>query len=134
MPMMPIDPLESGLLKRVLGDSATGLPNTLYLEMLREWGRAIAERHGQRVLLLQISVAGGSARLRRAFGMTLFGIFRRADLVTSEGGHRYHVLTVVREAEAADVLVRRVEKIAAMLNQRSPSEPPLDVRVAVVED
>ena len=35
---MPTDPLDSALLKRVLGDSATGLPNTLYLEMLRERG------------------------------------------------------------------------------------------------
>ena len=130
---MPIDPLESGLLKRVLVDAATGLPNTLYLEMLRDWGRALAERHGEKVLLLRILVTSGSERLRRAFGMTLFGVFRRADLVASEGGHRFHVLTVVREAEAAEVLVKRVEKIAAMLNQRSPNEPPLDVRVEAGE-
>ena len=131
---MPIDPLESGLLKRVLLDPATGLPNTFYLGMLQEWGRAVAERHGEKVFLLRISVEGGSERLRRAFGMTLFGVFRRADLVASEGGHRFHVLTVVREAEAAEVLVKRVEKIAAMLNQRSPGEPPLDVRVEVAKE
>ena len=131
---MPIDPLESGLLKRVLVDSATGLPSTLYLQMLRKWGRALAERHGERALLLRISVASGSERLRRAFGMTLFGVFRRADLVASEGGHNFHVLTVVREAEAAEVLVKRVKKIAAMLNQRSPSEPPLELRVEAAEE
>jgi hypothetical protein len=131
---MPIDPLESGLLKRVLVDSATGMPNTLYLEMLREWGRALAERRGEQVLLLRISVASGSERLRRAFGMTLFGVFRRADLVASEGGHRFHMLTVVREASDAELLVRRVRKIADMVNQRSPRESPLDVRVETAEE
>jgi GGDEF domain-containing protein len=125
--------LENALLKRALVDPATGLPNTLYLDLIREWERTRAERDGKEVRLIAVSVCGGDAASRRALALELCGTFRKSDLVASEGAERFYVLFTAQEADDADVLCERVQDVVQELNSRAPGEPPLTAELELIE-
>ena len=125
------DALETGLLKRILTDPSTGLPNALYLEMLRDWEQALAARYDAVVLRLELVASGGSERSRRAFAVSLVGTLRRADVLASEGADRYYLLVALREVDDAPVIWERIKGIVNAVNRRFAEAPPLRVEVEI---
>ena len=114
--------LENNLLRRVLTDPATGLPNTLYLDIIRNWEEAVADRQGADVLLLVLKIVGGTEALRRRLAWELAESVRKSDFIASEGPHRFYLLLAVREAEDMATIQGRVEQIVAQLNAQSSPE------------
>ena len=111
--------LENNLLRRVLTDPATGLPNTLYLDLIRNWEEAVANRQGADVLLLVLKIFGGTEALRRRLAWELAESVRKSDFIASEGPHRFYLLLAVREAEDMAMIQGRVEQIVEQLNAQS---------------
>src|SRR5919202_625774 len=68
---MSVDALEHGLLKRSLTDPTTGLPNRLYLEVIRSWEETRAKRDGAKVFLLAVVPSGGTEQVRRMLAVRL---------------------------------------------------------------
>ncbi len=110
--------LENALLRRALVDPATGLPNTLYLDLIREWERTRAEREGTLLRVIAVTVSGGDAARRRALALELCTAFRRSDLVASEGPERFYILFSVHEAGDTEVVSERVAQAVADVNAR----------------
>ena len=114
--------LENSLLRRVLTDPATGLPNTLYLDLIRNWEEAVADRQGADVLMLALKITGGTEALRRRLAWELAESVRKSDFIASEGPHRFYLLLAVREAEDVATIQARVEQIVAQLNAQASPE------------
>ena len=114
--------LENNLLRRALTDPATGLPNTLYLDLIRNWEEAVADRHGADVLLLGMTLTGGTESLRRRLAWDLAESVRKSDFIASEGPQRFYLLLAVREAEDMATIRGRIEQIVAQLNARASPE------------
>ena len=114
--------LENNLLRRVLTDPATGLPNTLYLDLIRNWEEAVADRQGTDVLLLVLKIWGGTEALRRRLAWDLAESVRKSDFIASEGPQRFYLLLAVREAEDVATIQDRVEQIVAQLNTQASPE------------
>ena len=114
--------LENSLLRRVLTDPATGLPNTLYLDLIRNWEEAVADRQGADILLLALKISGGTEALRRRLAWDLAESLRKSDFIASEGPQRFYLLLAVREAEDMATIQERVEQIVAQLNTRASPE------------
>jgi GGDEF domain-containing protein len=125
--------LENALLKRALVDPATGLPNTLYLDLIGDWERGRAERDGKELRLIAVSVCGGDATSRRALALELCGTFRKSDLVASEGAERFYVLFTAQEADDAEVLCERVQSVVDELNARGSVQTPLTAELELIE-
>ena len=90
--------LENSLLRRVLTDPATGLPNTLYLDLIRNWEEAVADRHGADVLLLALKITGGQLQQQRILflgaGSAAIGL---ANLTVSALGQQGVAADVARQ-------------------------------------
>jgi hypothetical protein len=114
--------LENSLLRRVLTDPATGLPNTLYLDLIRNWEEAVADRQGADVLLLALKISGGTEPLRRRLAWDLAESVRKSDFIASEGPQRFYLLLAVREAEDLATIQGRVEQIVEQLNAKASPE------------
>ena len=114
--------LENALLRRALTDPATGLPNTLYLDLIRNWEEAVADRQGGDVLLLALTLSGGTESLRRRLAWELADTVRRSDFIASEGPHRFYLLLAVREPEDVETIRARINNVVAGLNTQSPPE------------
>jgi GGDEF domain-containing protein len=114
--------LENSLLRRVLTDPATGLPNTLYLDLIRNWEEAVADRQGADILLLALKISGGTEALRRRLAWDLAESLRKSDFIASEGPQRFYLLLAVREAEDMATIQGRVEQIVAQLNTQASPE------------
>ena len=114
--------LEHSLLRRALTDPATGLPNTLYLDLIRNWEEAVADRQGADVLLLALTLSGGTETLRRRLAWELAESVRKSDFIASEGPHRFYLLLAVREAEDVETIRGRVEQIVSQLNTQASPE------------
>lgn len=123
--------LENGLLLRTLTDPDTGLPSELYFRLVREWEERRAARHGGRVQTIRIYVRGGDDVSSRRFAFGLCHEFRQTDLIASSGRAQYRLLLVGRDADQADAIRGRVERLQNDTNARSPMEASIDVQVAL---
>lgn len=123
--------LENGLLLRTLTDPDTGLPSVLYFRLVREWEERRAARHGGRVQTIRIYVRGGDDVSWRRFAFGLCREFRKTDLIASSGRAQYRLLLVGRDADQADAIRGRVERLQKDTNARSPKEGSIDVQVAL---
>ena len=119
---MPQPELENALLRRMLTDPATGLPNTLYLDLIRNWEEAVADRHGADILLLGMTLSGGTESLRRRLAWDLAESVRKSDFIASEGPHRFYLLLAVREPDDVETIRARIDNVVAGLNTQSPPE------------
>lgn len=125
--------LENGLLLRTLTDPDTGLPSALYFRLVREWEERRAARHGGRVRTIRISVRGGDETSCRRFTFGLCREFRKTDLIASSGRAQYRLLLVGRDADQADAIRDRVERLRDDTNARSASDGTIEVHVMVDE-
>jgi hypothetical protein len=125
--------LENGLLLRTLTDPDTGLPSVLYFRLVREWEERRAARHGGRVRTIRILVRGGDDASSRRFAFGLCREFRKGDLIASSGRTQYRLLLVGRDADQADAIRGRVERLQDDTNARSTEAGSIDVQVAVDE-
>lgn len=125
--------LENGLLIRTLTDPDTGLPSVLYFRLIREWEDRRAARHGGRVRTIRILVRGGDDASYRRFAFGLYREFRKSDLIASAGRAQYRLLLVGRDADQADAIRGRIERLQKDTNARSTNEGWIDVEVAVDE-
>jgi hypothetical protein len=125
--------LENGLLLRTLTDPDTGLPSLLYFRLVREWEERRAARHGGRLRTVRILVRGGDDASSRRFAFGLCREFRKGDLIASSGRTQYRLLLVGRDADQADAIRGRVERLQDDTNARSTQEACIDVEVAVDE-
>src|SRR5688572_33079661 len=125
--------LENALLLRTLTDPDTGLPSVLYFRLVRDWEERRAARHGGRVRTLRIFVQGGEDSSCRRFTFGLCQEFRKSDLIASSGRGQYRLLLVGRDADQADAIRGRVERLRDDTNTRSTQEACIDVEVAVDE-
>lgn len=125
--------LENGLLLRTLTDPETGLPSLLYFRLVREWEERRAARHGGRVRTVRIAVQGGDETSCRRFTFGLCHEFRKSDLIASSGRAQYRLLLVGRDADQAEAIRERVERLRDETNARSTTESIVDVQVAVEE-
>ena len=131
---MPVENgLENGLLLRTLTDPDTGLPSVLYFRLVREWEERRAARHGGRVRTIRILVRGGDDASCRRFTFGLCREFRKTDLIASSGRAQYRLLLVGRDAEQADAVRGRVERLREDTNARSTKDASIDVQVALDE-
>lgn len=124
---------ENGLLLRTLTDPETGLPSVLYFRLVREWEERRAARHGGRVRTVRIAVRGGDDASSRRFTFGLCREFRKTDLIASSGRGQFRLLLVGRDAEQADAIRERVERLCLDTNARSSQEGSIDVQVLVDE-
>lgn len=131
--MMIENSLEDGILLRTLTDPQTGLPSVLYFRLVREWEERRAARHGGRVQAVRIVVRGGDDDSSRRFTFGLCREFRKGDLIASAGRMQYRLLLVGRDADQADAIRERVERLRDDTNARSTVEASIDVEVAVDE-
>ena len=125
--------LESGLLLRTLTDPNTGLPSVLYFRLVRDWEERRAARHGGRVRTIRIFVQGGEDASCRRFTFGLCHEFRKSDLIALAGRGQYRLLLVGRDADQADAIRERVERLRDDTNTRSAKESAIDVQVLVDE-
>jgi hypothetical protein len=125
--------LENGLLLRTLTDPNTGLPSVLYFRLVREWEERRAARHGGRVQAVRIVVRGGDADSSSRFTFGLCGEFRKGDLIASAGRTQYRLLLVGRDADQADAIRARIERLRDDTNARSTTGGGLEVEVTVDE-
>ena len=125
--------LENGLLLRTLTDPHTGLPSVLYFRVVREWEERRAARHGGRVQTVRIVVRGGDEESSRRFTFGLCHEFRKGDLIASAGSTQFRLLLVGRDADQADAIRGRVERLAHETNARTAREAPIDVEVTLEE-
>jgi hypothetical protein len=123
--------LENELLLRTLTDPDTGLPSVLYFRLVREWEERRAARHGGRVQTIRILVRGGDDASSRRFTFGLCREFRKTDLIASSGRAQYRLLLVGRDADQADTIRGRVERLQEDTNARSTKEGSIEVEVAV---
>jgi len=125
--------LENGLLLRTLTDPDTGLPSVLYFRLVRDWEERRAARHGGRIRTIRIFVHGGEEVSCRRFTFGLCHEFRKSDLIASSGRGQYRLLLVGRDADQADAIRDRVERLREDTNARSATEGAIDVKVVVDE-
>jgi hypothetical protein len=125
--------LENGLLIRTLTDPQTGLPSVLYFRLVREWEERRAARHGGRVQAVRIVVRGGDDDSSRRFTFGLCQEFRKGDLIASAGRAQYRLLLVGRDADQADAIRGRVERLTDDTNARSTTDGAIDVQVTLEE-
>jgi hypothetical protein len=125
--------LENGLLLRTLTDPETGLPSVLYFRLVREWEERRAARHGGRVRTVRILVRGGDDASSRRFAFGVCREFRKSDLIAASGRAQYRLLLVGRDADQAEAIRERVDRLREDTNARSTEEAWIDVEVAVDE-
>jgi hypothetical protein len=125
--------LANGLLLRTLTDPDTGLPSALYFRLVREWEERRAARHGGRVRTIRIFVRGGDDASCRRFTFGLCREFRKSDLIASSGCAQYRLLLVGRDADQADAIRGRVERLQEDTNARSTDGGSIEVQVVVDE-
>jgi hypothetical protein len=125
--------LENGLLLRTLTDPHTGLPSVLYFRVVREWEERRAARHGGRVQTVRIVARGGDEESSRRFTFGLCHEFRKGDLIASAGPTQFRLLLVGRDADQADAIRGRVERLAHETNARTATEAAIDVEVTLEE-
>jgi GGDEF domain-containing protein len=128
---MCVDALEHGLLKRSLTDPATGLPNRLYLDVIRSWEETRAKRDGAKVLLLALAANGGTEQLRRMLAVRLCAILRNSDLIASDGWESFLLLCTVRATDDVDTIKERIAHATKELNEGLPPEVALKIDVEV---
>ncbi len=132
--LMTVDnELQNGLLLRTLTDPDTGLPSVLYFRLVRDWEERRAARHGGRIRTIRIFVHGGEDASCRRFTFGLCHEFRKSDLIASSGRAQYRLLLVGRDADQADAIRERVERLRDDTNTRSTPEGALEVKVVVDE-
>ena len=125
--------LENGLLLRTLTDPHTGLPSVLYFRLVREWEERRAARHGGRVRTVRIVVRGGDDDSARRFTFGLYRELRKGDLIASAGPSQYRLLLVGRDADQADAIRGRVERLAGETNAKTTPGAAIDVEVTLEE-
>ncbi len=125
--------LENELLLRTLTDPDTGLPSVLYFRLVREWEERRAARHGGRVRTIRILVRGGDDASCQRFTFGLCREFRSSDLIASSGRAQYRLLLVGRDADQADAIRERVERLKDDTNARSTVDGSIEVEVALDE-
>lgn len=125
--------LENGLLLRTLTDPETGLPSLLYFRLVRDWEERRAARHGGRVRTVRIAVQGGDETSCRRFTFGLCHEFRKSDLIASSGRAQYRLLLVGRDADQAEAIRERVQRLRDDTNARSTTDATVDVQVVVEE-
>ena len=116
-------------LGRALLDPTTGLPNVPYFRLIREWEERRAQRRSYSVREVTIRVGGGAVRVRRALSWRLCRELRESDLIASGGPGEFHILLTSPDAEYAERVCGRIERMATEINERHPDEPPLEVRM-----
>src|SRR5688500_14105054 len=132
-PMTVDNELENALLLRTLTDPDTGLPSVLYFRLVRDWEERRAARHGGRVRTVRIFVHGGDETSCRRFTFGLCHEFRKSDLIASSGRSQYRLLLVGRDADQADAIKDRVDRLRTDTNGRSAKEGSIEVEVVVDE-
>ena len=120
-----------GILGRALRDPATGLPNVPYFCLIRDWEERRARRRQYAVRVLNVSVSGGSDRVRRSLSWRLCQALRSSDLIASEGGEHYRILLTSPDAENVESIRARLESLAAEINERDPDEETFRVDVEI---
>jgi hypothetical protein len=125
--------LENALLLRTLTDPDTGLPSLLYFRLVRDWEERRAARHGGRIRTIRIFVHGGEDTSCRRFTFGLCHEFRKSDLIASSGRGQYRLLLVGRDADQADAIRERVERLRDDTNTRSSQPGAIEVKVVVDE-
>ncbi len=123
-----------GLLGHVMRDPMTGLPNIPYFEMIKEWEALRAERREYAVRVLDVHVDGGGEMVRRSLSWRICQALRRSDLIASRGGSHYRILLTSPDAENAEQVAERLERMAREINERHPREPTLTVTVSIAEE
>jgi|SRR5687768_2472504 len=118
-------------LGRALLDPTTGLPNVPYFRLIREWEERRAQRRSYSVREVTMRVSGGAVRVRRALSWRLSRELRESDLIASGGPGEFHILLTTPDAEYADRICSRIERMAVDINERHPDEPPLEVQMEV---
>jgi GGDEF domain-containing protein len=121
--------LEQGLLKNLLTDPVTGLPNELYADLMRDREEARARRSGGAVVYLSLHVRGGNEQIRRMLVIHLCTLLRDCDVVASEGWHRLLVLASVRTPDDRETVVQRILDSLAELNEGLAPEVALSVEL-----
>ncbi|MDQ6830952.1 MAG: hypothetical protein M3081_18970 [Gemmatimonadota bacterium] len=114
--------LENALLRLTLTDPATGLPNTLYLDLIRNWETAVAARQGAAVHVVALTLDGGTALTRRQLAWDLAEAVRKSDFLASAGPERFYLLLAVRDAGDLATVRRRIEDVVTAVNAKGPSE------------
>ena len=125
--------LENALLLRTLTDPDTGLPSLLYFRLVRDWEERRAARHGGRIRTIRIFVHGGEDTSCRRFTFGLCHEFRKSDLIASSGRGQYRLLLVGRDADQADAIRERVERLRDDTNARSAKEGAIEIKVVADE-
>jgi GGDEF domain-containing protein len=118
-------------LGRALLDPTTGLPNVPYFKLIREWEERRAQRRSYSVREVTMRVSGGAVSVRRALSWRLCRELRESDLIASGGPGEFHILLTTPDAEYADRVCGRIERMALDINELHPDEPPLEVQMEV---
>lgn len=134
-----------GLLGQALHDPETGLPNAPFFSLIRDWEERRARRRQYRVRVLTIRVHGGTDQARRVLTWRLTQSLRASDLVASHGAEHLQVLLTSPDAEHADEIRSRIERLAGELEatvhpaggpdaDASAVAPPVAMDVAVEDE
>lgn len=121
--------LEQGLLKHLLTDPITGLPNELYADLMRDREETRAKRNGGAVVYLSMHVRGGNEQIRRMLVIHLCTLLRDCDVVASQGWHRLLVLAAVGAPSDRDTVVTRILRTLADLNEGLAPDLALSVEI-----
>ncbi|HEU4640871.1 MAG TPA: hypothetical protein VFS44_00360 [Gemmatimonadaceae bacterium] len=119
--------LEQGLLKNLLTDPVTGLPNALYAELIREREEARVRREGGTVLYLSMIVRGGTEQVRRMLLVHLCTLLRGSDVVAAEGWQRLLILCAVAAPGDRVAVTQRIREAVSELNEGLARELALTV-------
>ncbi|MDQ6828912.1 MAG: hypothetical protein M3081_08605 [Gemmatimonadota bacterium] len=114
--------MENALLRRTLTDPATGLPNTLYLDLIRNWESAVAARQGAAVHVVALTLDGGTELSRRQLAWDLAESVRKSDFLASAGPERFYLLLAVRHAGDLATVRQRIEDLVTAVNAEGSSE------------
>jgi hypothetical protein len=117
-----------------LVDPTTGLPNSTYLQLVWDWEQRRAERTGESLQVVTLSVTGGDDSSRRMLAQRLPLMFRRSDLVACGSARTFHLLCTRLPANHVHIVQDRVDQIARHLNQRFAGAEPITIRVVASED
>jgi len=109
-------------LGRALTDAATGLPNVPYFRIIQNWEERRARRRKTQVRVIRVAVSGGGDGSRRTLLWRLCQELRTSDLIASEGRDTFHILLTTPDAENADGIAERVQRLGSALAESDPQE------------
>ncbi len=98
----------NSFLGRALMDPDTGLPNSPYFSIIRDWEERRARRRGYVGRVVTVHAASEDDALLRSLGWRLCQELRTSDLISSEGRNVFRILLTSPDAVNAEFINERI--------------------------